>query len=176
MFQYRNFDWRNQGNTKSCKVTTIVNTNHFPQNLKKRYRSSLAIVVPQRGGHLHSGDRLFEWPKLSEKKRQMKAPTVKFAIAHLDKNAFCGVHKYFIILLDERVLFVSYLPCNDYSISTIYKTFFNVKLMKKWVAVDGMKFSKLNSFLEPSLWRTIEFIGEFLQVQLKSCIYMHRRR
>ena len=61
----------------------------------------------------------------------MKAPTVKFAIAHLDKNAFCGVQKYFIILLDERVLFVSYLPCNDYSISTIYKTFFNVKLMKK---------------------------------------------
>ena len=46
--------------TKSCKVTTIVNTNHFPQNLKKRYRSSLAIVVPQSGSHLHSGDRLFE--------------------------------------------------------------------------------------------------------------------
>ena len=23
--------------TKNCKVTTIVNTNHFPQNLKKRY-------------------------------------------------------------------------------------------------------------------------------------------
>ena len=46
--------------TKSCKVTTIVNTNHFPQNLKKRCRSSLAIAVPQRGGHLHSGDRLFE--------------------------------------------------------------------------------------------------------------------
>ena len=23
--------------TKSCKATTIVNTNHFPQNLKKRY-------------------------------------------------------------------------------------------------------------------------------------------
>ena len=109
-FQYRNFDWRNQGNTKSCKVTTIVNTNHFPQNLKKRCRSSLAIAVPQRGGHLHSGDRLFEWPKLSGKKWQMKAPTVKFAIAHLDKNAFCGVQKYFIILLDERVLFVSYLP------------------------------------------------------------------
>ena len=172
MFQYRNFDWRNQGNTKSCKVTTIVNTNHFPQNLKKRYRSSLAIVVPQRGGHLHSGDRLFEWPKLSEKKWQMKAPTVKFAIAHLDKNAFCGVQKYFIILLDERVLFVSYLPCNDYSISTIYKTFFNVKLMKKWVAVDGIKFSKLNSFLEPSLWRTIEFIGEFLQVRLK-ILHLH---
>ena len=40
----------------------------------------------------------------------MKAPTVKVAIAHLDKNAFCGVQKYFIILLDERVLFVSYLP------------------------------------------------------------------
>ena len=45
----------------------------------------------------------------------MKAPTVKFAIAHLDKNALCSVHKYFIILLDERVLFVSYLPFNDYS-------------------------------------------------------------
>ena len=53
--------------TKSCKVTTIVNTNHFPQNLKKRYRFSLAIVVPQSGRHLHSGDRLFEWPKLLEK-------------------------------------------------------------------------------------------------------------
>ena len=61
---------------------------------------------------------------VGEKKRQMKAPTVKFAIAHLDKNAFCGVHKYFIILLDERVLFVSYLPCNDYStISTILQGF-----------------------------------------------------
>ena len=84
----------------------------------------------------------------------MKALTVKFAIAYLDKNAFCGVHKYFIILLDKRVLFVSYLPCNDYSISIIYKTFFNVKLMKKGVAVDGIKISKLNSFLEPSLWRT----------------------
>ena len=36
------------------------------------------------------------------------------------------------ILLDGRVLFVSFLPFNDYStISTIYKTFFNVKLMKK---------------------------------------------
>ena len=56
--------------TKSCKVTTIVNTNHFPQNLKKRCRSSLAIAVPQRGGHLHSGDRLFEWPKLSGKKER----------------------------------------------------------------------------------------------------------
>ena len=62
----------------------------------------------------------------------MKALKVKFAIAHLDKNAFCGVQKYFIILLDGRVLFVSFLPFNDYStISTIYKTFFNVKLMKK---------------------------------------------
>ena len=40
----------------------------------------------------------------------MKAPTVKFAIAHLHKHAFCAVQKYFIILLDGRVLFVSYLP------------------------------------------------------------------
>ena len=62
----------------------------------------------------------------------MKALKVKFTIAHLHKHAFCDVHKYFIILLDGRVLFVSFLPFNDYStISTIYKTFFNVKLMKK---------------------------------------------
>ena len=146
----------------------MVNTNHFPQNLKKRYRSSLAIVVPQRGGHLHSGDRLFEWPKLSGKKWQMKAPTVKFAIAHLHKHALCGIHKYLIILLDGRVLFVSHLPLKDYStISTIYKTFLNVKLMKKWEVLYGLKLSKLNSFLEPSLWRTIEFTGELLQVRLK---------
>ena len=71
-FQYRNFDRRNQGNNESCKVTTIVNTNHFPQNLKKQYRFSLAIVVFQSGSHLHSGDRLFEWPKLSEKKEKGK--------------------------------------------------------------------------------------------------------
>ena len=69
-FQYRNFDWRNQGDNESCKVTTIVNTNHFPQNLKKQYRFSLAIVLFQSGSHLHSGDRLFEWPKLSEKMRK----------------------------------------------------------------------------------------------------------
>ena len=62
----------------------------------------------------------------------MKTLTVKFGIAHLHKYAFRDVHKYFIILLDGRVLFVSFLPFNDYStISTIYKTFFNVKLMKK---------------------------------------------
>ena len=168
LFQYRNFYWRNQGNTKSCKVTTVVNTNHFPQNLKKRYQSSLAIVVPQRGGNLHSGDRLFEWPKLSGKKWQMKAPMVKFAIAHLHKHAFCGIHKYLIILSDGPVFFVSHLPFKDYStISTIYKTFLNVKLMKKWEVLDGLKLSKLNSFLEPSLWRTIEFTGELLQVRLK---------
>ena len=52
---------------KSCKVNTLVNTNHFPQNLKKRYRLLLAIVVHQSGRDSHSGDRLFEWPKLSEK-------------------------------------------------------------------------------------------------------------
>ena len=70
--------------------------------------------------------------KTVEKKRQMKALKVKFAIVHLHKYAFRDVHKYFIILLDGRVLFVCFLPFNDYStISTIYKTFFNVKLMKK---------------------------------------------
>ena len=125
LFQYRNFYWRNQGNTKSCEVTTIVDTNHFPQNLKKGYRFSLAIVVPQSGSHLHSWDRLFEWRKLSgKKKRQMKAITVKFTITHLHKRAFCGMHKYFIILLDGPVLFVPYLPFNDYStISTILQGF-----------------------------------------------------
>ena len=46
--------------------------------------------------------------------------------------AFCGVQKYFIILLDGRVLFVSYLPFNNYlTISTILQRFSNVKLMKK---------------------------------------------
>ena len=154
--------------TKSCKVTTIVNTNHFPQNLKKRYWSSLAIVVPQSGSLLRSGDRLFEWPKLSEKKEEMKAVTAQFTIAHLHKHAFCGIHRYLIILLDGRVFFVSHLPFKDYStISTIYKTFLNVKLMKKWEVLYGLKLSKLNSFLEPSLWRTIEFTGELLQVRLK---------
>ena len=119
-FQYRNFDWRNQGNNESCKVTTIVNTNHFSQNLKKQYRFSLAIVVFQSGSHLHSGDRLFEWPKLSGKKGERKALMVKFTIAYLREHAFCGVHKYSIILLDGRVLFVSYLLFNNYStISTI---------------------------------------------------------
>ena len=56
---------------KSCKVNTLVNTNHCLQNLKKRYRFSLAIVVPQSGSHSHSGDRLFECPKLSKKKQSM---------------------------------------------------------------------------------------------------------
>ena len=69
---------------------------------------------------------------VGEKKRQMKAPTVKFAIAHLHKHAFCGVHKYFIILLDGSVLFVSYLPFNDYStISTILQRFFQCKTDEK---------------------------------------------
>ena len=35
---------------KYCKVTKIV-TNHCPKNLKKRYRFSLAIVVPQSGSY-----------------------------------------------------------------------------------------------------------------------------
>ena len=102
------------------------------------------------------------------KKWQMKAPMVKFAIANLHKHAFCGIHKYLIILSDGPVFFASHLPFNDYStISTIYKTFLNVKLMKKWEVLDGLMLSKLNSFLEPSLWRTIEFTGELLQVRLK---------
>ena len=96
-------------NTKSCKVTTIVNTNHFPQNLKQQYRFSLAIVVPQSGNHFYSGDRPFEWPTLSDKKWQMKALTMKFTRAHLHKHVFCGALKYFIILLDEYLSSASYL-------------------------------------------------------------------
>ena len=45
----------------------------------------------------------------------MEAVTVKFTIAHLHKHTFCGIHRYFIILLDGCVMFVSYLPFIDYS-------------------------------------------------------------
>ena len=153
-FQYRNFDRRNQGNNESCKVTTIVNTNHFPQNLKKQYRFSLAIVVFQSGSHLHSGDRLFERPKLSGKKWERKALMVKFTIAYVREHAFCGVHKYSIILLDGRVLFVSYLPFNNYStISTILQGFFNVKLMNNRVVLEGLN-------CENSIRSSNRFVGE----------------
>ena len=54
----------------------------------------------------------------------MKAPTVKFTIILLHKPPFCGAHKYFTILLVGSVLYVSYLPFNDYwTHSTIYKIF-----------------------------------------------------
>ena len=67
-----------------------------------------------------------------EKKEEMKAVTVKFTIAHLPKHAFCGIHKYLVILLDGRVFFVSHLPFKDYStISTIYKTFCKCKTDEK---------------------------------------------
>ena len=73
----------------------------------------------------------------------MKAPTVKFTIAHLHKHAFCAVHKYFIILLDGRVLFVSYLPSTTTRrFQTFYNVFFNVKLMRKRVVLDGLKIFK----------------------------------
>ena len=84
----RNFYWRKQGNTKSCKVTTVANTNHFLQNLKKRYRFWLAIAVPQSGSQLHSGDRLFEWPKLSGKKNDKWK---HLRVAHLHNMRF-AVH------------------------------------------------------------------------------------
>ena len=77
----------------------------------------------------------------------MKTLKVKFAIAHLHKYAFCDVHKYFIILLDGRVLFVSYLPFNDYStISTIYKTFFQCKTdenvsSRRWTKIFKTQFT-----------------------------------
>ena len=75
----------------------------------------------------------------------MEAPTVKFTVAHVDKHAFCDVHKYFIMLLDGRVLFVSYLPFKDYESSMrrfhpILKRLFSAKLMKQWVILGGLKF------------------------------------
>ena len=136
--------------------------------MKKQYRFSLAIFVPQSGNHFYSGDRPFEWPTLSDKKWQMKALTMKFTRAHLHKHVFCGAHKYFIILLDEYLSSASHLPFNDYStISTILRRLFNVKLMKKWVFLDGLVLSKRNSFPELFRWRTVEFIREFLGVLLK---------
>ena len=43
--------------------------------------------------------------------------------AHLPKHTFCGIHNYFIILLDGCVMFVSYLPFIDYStISSILQS------------------------------------------------------
>ena len=103
-----------------------------------------------------------------KEKLQMKAPSVKFTIAHLHKLPFCGVHKYFIILWVGSVLYVSYLHFNDYSTnSTNLQSFFNVRLIKKWVVLHGLKLWKLNSFLEPFRWRTIEFIREFWSVRLK---------
>ena len=66
----------------------------------------------------------------------MEAPTVKFTVAHVDKDVFCDVHKYFIMLLDGRVLFVSYLPFKDYEsimrrFHPILKRLFSIKLMKQ---------------------------------------------
>ena len=89
----------------------------------------------------------------------MKAPTMKFTRAHLHKHAFCGAHKYFIILLDGYLSSASYLPFNDYStISTSLRSLFNVKLMKKGVVLLLFQLFR---------WRTIEFIREFLGVRLK---------
>ena len=81
--------------TKSCTVNTLVNTNHFPQNLKKRYRFSLAIVVHQSGRNLHSGDRLFEWPKLSNRARRKVSKFWRFSILSywLFKDTFNFPHR-----------------------------------------------------------------------------------
>ena len=135
---------------KCCKVTKIV-TNHFPKNLKKRYRFSLAIVVPQVEATSILAIGFLSGQNCRKKIWQMEAPTVKFTIAHVDKHAFCDVHKYFIMLLDGRVLFVSYLPFKDYESSMrrfhpILKRLFSVKLMKQGVIPGGLKFWKLNSF------------------------------
>ena len=116
---------------KSCTVNTLVNTNHCPQNLKKRYRLSLAIVVPQSGSHSHSGDRLFEWPKLSKKK------TVNDKWKHLRWNLqyhiytnlrFAVYPKYVIILFEWKCIF-----CILFALQRLFdnfnhfKTFFQCK-------------------------------------------------
>ena len=81
--------------TKSCTVNTLVNTNHFPQNLKKRYRFSLAIVVHQSGRNSHSGDRLFEWPKLSNRARRKVSKFWRISILSywLFKDTFNFLHR-----------------------------------------------------------------------------------
>ena len=88
------------------------------------------------------------------KKGERKALMVKFTIAYLREHAFCGVHKYSIILLDGRVLFVSYLPFNNYlTISTILQGFFNVKLMNNRVVLEGLN-------CENSIRSSNRFVGE----------------
>ena len=64
----------------------------------------------------------------------MKAPAVKFAIAHPHKHAFCGVHKYFIILLDGYLSSASYLPFDDFNHFT---TFIQCKTTEK-VSSSGL--------------------------------------
>ena len=92
------------------------------------------------------------------KKWQMKAPKVKFTIAHLHKHAFCAVHKYFITLLDGRVLFVSYLPFNNYlTISIILQPFFNAKLVKKWVVLHNKQRKRRISQFEGFLFSVVYF-------------------
>ena len=140
------------GETKVVKcyeVTTIV-TNHFPKNLKKRYRFSLSLFPKVEATSILAIGFL-RGQNCRKKLWQMEAPTVKFTAAHVDKHAFCDVHKYFIMLLDGRVLFVSYLPFKDYESSMrrfhpVLKRLFSVKLMKQWVILGGLKFWKLNSF------------------------------
>ena len=70
------------------------------------------------------------------------------------RTCACSVHKYSIILLDGRVLFVSYLPFNNYStISTILQGFFNVKLMNNRVVLEGLN-------CENSIRSSNRFVGE----------------
>ena len=128
---------------KCCEVTTIV-TNHFPKNLKKRYRFSLSLFLKVEATSILAIGFL-SGQNCRKKLWQMEAPTVKFTAAHVDKHAFCDVHKYFIMLLDGRVLFVSYLPFKDYESSMrrfhpVLKRLFSVKLMKRWVILGGLKF------------------------------------
>ena len=132
---------KNQSNAKSCKVTTIANTNHFRQNLKKRYLFSLAIVVPQSERHLHSGDRLFEWPKLLKK---MTNESTYGEIHNTTSTQTCVLWCTQINNLIGWTCIVCVLfSFTDYStISNILRRFFNGKLMRKRVVLDGLKIFK----------------------------------
>ena len=136
--------------------------------MKKRYRFSLAIVVPQRGGHLHSGDRLFEWPKLSGKKMTNESTYGEICNSASRQKCVLRCTQIFHNLIGWTcivcILFALQRLFHDFNHFT---TFFPCKTDEKVRGTFGLKFSKLDSFLEPSLWRTIEFIGEFLQVRLK---------
>ena len=138
--------------------------------MKKRYRFLLAIVVPQSWSHLHSGDRLFEWPKLSERKITNESTFDEIYNSTPTQTSILWCTQIFHNLMGWKciVCIVFALPrlFDEFNHFTKF-CFFNVRLIKKWVVLHGLKLWKLDSFLEPFRWRTIEFIREFWSVRLK---------